>query len=186
MAADNLLVWMDLEMTGLNPDVDRILELAVIITDQDLNVVVEGPVWAVHQPPEVLAAMDEWCTRTHGESGLTARVEASRISEAQLEQELLAFLQQHVTQGSSPLCGNSIWQDRRFIAKYLPQVDTWLHYRLIDVSTLKELAKRWQPQLPAGFKKTGAHLALADIQESIAELRYYRQNWLLPQEPQGE
>ncbi|PPC74423.1 oligoribonuclease [Pokkaliibacter plantistimulans] len=180
MAADNRWVWMDLEMTGLNPEQDRILELAVLITDYDLNVVAEGPVWVVHQSDDVLNGMDEWCTRTHGESGLTERVRNSTLDEAGLQAALLEFLQSHVAAGSSPLCGNSIWQDRRFIARYLPEVDQYLHYRMIDVSTLKELAKRWQPEMLKGFRKLGSHQALTDIQESIAELRFYREHFLIP------
>ena len=172
------MVWIDLEMTGLDPDRDRIIEIATIITDSELNIVAVGPVLAVHQPPEVLAGMDEWNTRTHGETGLTERVKASSIDEAWAEAETLAFVQQYVPRNKSPLCGNSICQDRRFLYRYMPQLEQWLHYRNLDVSTLKELARRWVPALEAGFKKENTHRALDDIRESIAELKYYREEFL--------
>lgn len=174
----NALVWIDLEMTGLDPDRDRIIEIATVITDNHLNIVAEGPVLVIHQPPEVLAGMDEWNTRTHGETGLTERVKASSISESQAEAETLAFVQQHVPRNKSPLCGNSICQDRRFLYRYMPQLEQWLHYRNLDVSTIKELARRWVPSLEAGFKKDNTHRALDDIRESIAELQYYREQFL--------
>lgn len=175
--ADNLLVWIDMEMTGLDPDRDKVLELAVLVTDEQLNLVAEGPVVTVHQGDAVLAAMDEWCTRTHGESGLTARVKASPLSEAEAEAQVLAFLQQWVKPGSSPLCGNSIGQDRRFLVRHMPVLERFFHYRNLDVSTIKELCRRWKPELMAGFTKKGTHRALDDIQESIAELRYYRDHF---------
>lgn len=175
--AGDYLIWVDMEMTGLEPATDVILEVAVVITDGDLNLIAEGPALAVHQSDEVLAAMDEWCTRTHGESGLTARVKASRYSVADVEAEVLAFLAKHVPAGASPMCGNSIGQDRRFIRRYMPQLERYFHYRNLDVSTVKELCRRWRPELMAGFTKKGCHLALDDIYESIAELKYYREHF---------
>jgi oligoribonuclease len=168
------LIWMDLEMTGLNPDTDRILEMATLVTDKDLNVIAEGPSLIVHQSDAVLDAMDEWCTTHHGESGLTARVRASDVDEQTAEAETLAFLQQWVEPGQSPLCGNSIWQDRRFLIRYMPALEQYCHYRNIDVSTLKELARRWRPEVLEGVVKQGSHRALDDIKESIAELQHYR------------
>lgn len=167
------LVWMDLEMTGLDPETDVILELATIITDQDLNIVAEGPALVVHQPDHVLDAMNEWCKTHHGQSGLTRRVRESTLTLADAEAETLAFVQAHVGERVSPLCGNSIHQDRRFLVKYMPDLEAWLHYRNVDVSTVKELVSRWYPDLPKPAK-SGQHLALADIRESINELRYYR------------
>jgi oligoribonuclease len=164
---------MDLEMSGLDPDACRILEIATIVTNADLEILAEGPDLVVHQPDEVLAAMDEWCTKHHGESGLTDQVRASQVSLAEAEQRTLAFLQQHTERSASPLCGNSVWQDRRFIAKYMPQLDAFLHYRLVDVSTIKELARRWYPSAPPP-PKAESHRALDDIRESIAELGHYR------------
>ena len=172
------LVWMDLEMTGLDPERDAIIELATLITDAELNLVAQGPVIAVHQDEATLALMDDWNVRTHGESGLTERVRSSTISLAEAEATTLAFIEQHVPENSAPLCGNSIWQDRRFLARYMPTLEAYLHYRLIDVSTIKELARRWSPTVYAGFTKQGAHTALADIEESIAELRYYREHFI--------
>ena len=179
MAQDqNALVWLDMEMTGLSPDADRIIELAIVITDSNLEVVAEGPVWVVHQSDAVLGAMDEWNTLTHGRSGLTEKVKSSSLSENLVETAALEFLQLHVPKSSSPMCGNSICQDRRFMARYMPKLEEWFHYRNLDVSTLKELCKRWKPELAKGLKKHGRHEALADIYESIDELRYYRDNFL--------
>ncbi|WP_147692914.1 oligoribonuclease [Vogesella mureinivorans] len=172
------LIWLDMEMTGLNPDGDRIIEVAMIITDSQLNVVAESPVIAVHQSDSVLDAMDDWNKNTHGKSGLVARVKASAVSEAQAEQVLLDFLQLHVPAGKSPMCGNSICQDRRFMARWMPKLEDYFHYRNLDVSTLKELCKRWRPELAKGVVKKGKHEALADILESIEELRYYREHFL--------
>lgn len=169
------LIWLDMEMTGLNPDTDKVLEIAMIVTDKDLNVLAEGPVIAVHQPDAVLDGMDEWCTRTHTASGLVARVKASAYDLAAAQAECLAFMQQWVPQGTSPMCGNSIGQDRRFMVRYLPEAEAYFHYRNLDVSTLKELVRRWKPELLGEFKKQGTHLALDDIRESIAELRFYRE-----------
>jgi oligoribonuclease len=177
MALKENLVWVDLEMTGLNPDTDRIIEMAAIVTDADLNLIAEGPVIAVHQPDAVLSRMDEWCTRQHGQSGLTDRVRASTISEAEAEQRMLAFLLQYSEKGASPMCGNSIGQDRRFLWRHMPELEAFFHYRNLDVSTIKELAKRWKPGILDGFKKQGAHLALDDIRESIEELRHYRRHF---------
>jgi len=174
MAEGDRLVWIDLEMTGLDPEKERIIEMATIITDSELNVVAEGPVIAVHQPDSLLDAMDEWCTNTHGASGLTKRVKESTIDEVQAEQQTLEFLQQHLEAGKSPLCGNSIGQDRRFLVKYMPRLEGFFHYRNLDVSTIKELARRWRPDVLAGVKKQGSHLALDDIRDSISELRHYR------------
>lgn len=179
MAQDqNNLVWLDMEMTGLNPDTDRIIEIAMVVTNAQLEVVAEAPVIAVHQSDEVLNAMDEWNTRTHGRSGLIGRVRESTINEEQAEAQMLAFLQQYVPQGVSPMCGNTICQDRRFMARYMPRLEAWFHYRNLDVSTLKELAKRWRPDVVKGLKKHGRHEALADIIESIEELRHYRATFL--------
>lgn len=176
--SDVPLVWMDLEMTGLDPDRDAIIEMATLITDSALNVIAEGPVIAVHQSEETLGLMDDWNVRTHGESGLTERVRRSQVSEAEAEATTLAFIAEHVPARQAPLCGNSIWQDRRFLARYMPDLEQYLHYRLIDVSTLKELARRWKPEAYEGFQKQSAHTALADIRESIAELAHYREHFL--------
>ena len=170
------LIWIDLEMTGLDPETDVIIEMATIVTDTELNVLAEGPVIAVHQSDERLAAMDEWNTRTHGESGLTQRVRDSKISQAEAEAQTIAFLEKWVPKGKSPICGNSIGQDRRFLYKYMPALEAYFHYRYLDVSTLKILAERWAPGVKEGFVKTGTHQALDDIRESIAELKYYRQH----------
>jgi oligoribonuclease len=177
-ADDQNLIWIDLEMTGLSPERDRIIEIAVVVTDAQLSHRVEGPVFAVHQSDTVLAAMDAWNTGTHGRSGLTDRVKASTIGEAEAERSVIAFLQRHVGKGKSPMCGNSICQDRRFLAATMPALEAFFHYRNCDVSTLKELARRWKPEILAGFKKAQAHTALADIHESIDELLYYRQHFL--------
>jgi len=171
--ADNL-VWIDLEMTGLNPDSDRIIEIATVVTDAELNVVAEGPVFAIHQPEQILAGMDDWNRRTHGESGLVERVRRSATTAADAEEQTLAFLRQHADPGASPMCGNSIYQDRRFLAREMPTLEKFFHYRNLDVSTLKELARRWAPGVLAGVHKTSRHLALDDIRESIDELRHYR------------
>ncbi len=177
------LVWMDLEMTGLDPAVDVIIEIATLITDADLNVLAEGPVLAIHASDAQLAAMDDWNQRHHGESGLLTRVKNSPVSMAEAEAQTLAFLAQHTQPRSSPLCGNSIWQDRRFLTKYMPTLEAHLHYRMLDVSTVKELARRWRPDLLAGFTKKNAHLALDDIRESVAELAYYRTHFFQLQTP---
>jgi len=173
------LVWMDLEMTGLDPEVDTILEIATIVTDEHLNIVAEGPNLVVHQPDSVLEAMNQWCIEQHGRSGLTERVRASQISLAEAERLTLDFVRSHVPERSSPLCGNSIHQDRRFLVRYMPQLEAYLHYRNIDVSTLKELAGRWYPSLKAPAKR-GNHLALADILDSIEELKFYREKVFIP------
>ena len=172
------LIWLDLEMTGLNPEHDRIIEIATIVTDSNLNIVAEGPVFAIHQVDDLLNGMDEWNTKQHNGSGLVARVKESSVSEREAELQTIAFLQKYVPAGKSPLCGNSIWQDRRFLAKYMPELEQYCHYRMIDVSTLKELALRWTPEIYQGFKKESKHLALDDIRDSVQELRYYRQYFL--------
>ncbi|OAZ92624.1 oligoribonuclease [Halomonas sp. G11] len=175
---DDRLVWIDLEMTGLDPDKERIIEVATLVTDANLNVVAEGPVIAVKQPDSLLAQMDDWNQKTHGESGLVARVKASAVETAEAEQQTLDFLRQYVTPGSSPMCGNSIHQDRRFLEREMPALWAFFHYRNLDVSTVKELAKRWNPGALAGFKKQNVHLAMDDIKESIAELSHYRSTFL--------
>ncbi len=175
---NNTLIWLDMEMTGLDPDHDRIIEMAVILTDEKLEVLVEAPVIVVHQTDAILDGMDDWNRATHGKSGLIERVKASTVTEAQAEAQMLAFLREHVAERSSPMCGNSICQDRRFLARWMPQLEAWFHYRNLDVSSLKELARRWNPDLLRGLQKTGAHTALADIRESIAELRHYREHFL--------
>lgn len=176
-ASTERLVWIDLEMTGLDPDRDRIIEIATIVTDQQLNIIAEGPVLAVHQSAQQLALMDDWNVRTHTGSGLLQRVQQSDIDDAEAEQQTLAFLAEYVVPGSSPLCGNSIGQDRRFLVRYMPKLEAFMHYRNLDVSTVKQLAKYWAPTVAAGLKKQGAHTALADIRESIEELRYYREHF---------
>jgi oligoribonuclease len=177
-ASEHNLVWLDLEMTGLLPDSDRIIEIAVVVTDPQVTVRVEGPVFAVHQSDAVLDGMDNWNRGTHGKSGLTARVRASAIDEAAAEMQVIAFLKQYVPEGKSPMCGNSICQDRRFLARHMPRLEAYFHYRNVDVSTLKELARRWKPVALEGFKKAQAHTALADIHESIDEMLHYRQHLL--------
>ena len=175
MPADqNNLVWIDMEMTGLVPDADRIIEVALLVTDPQLNLIAEGPVLVVHQPDEVLEAMDSWNKGVHGKSGLIDKVKASRLDEAMVEARMLEFLAPHVPAGASPMCGNSICQDRRFLARSMPKLEAFFHYRNLDVSTLKELVKRWKPEVAKGLKKEGKHEALADILDSIEELKYYR------------
>ena len=177
--AENL-IWIDLEMTGLNPEVDVIIEIATIVTDKNLNILAQGPVLAIHQPDEILDAMDDWCKEHHGNSGLTARVQNSQISLQEAEKQTLEFVKEWVDEKQSPLCGNSIWQDRRFLTKYMPTLEAFFHYRCVDVSTFKELAARWCPQIKEGFNKESTHLALDDIIESIEELRYYREHFIRP------
>lgn len=179
IVSETHLVWVDMEMTGLNPDSDRVLEIATIVTDSELVTLAEGPVIAVHQPDSVLQGMDEWNTRHHGNSGLVDRVRASRHSEHDAAQLTIAFLQQWVPAGKSPMCGNTICQDRRFMARHMPELEAYFHYRNLDVSTLKILAQLWQPESANGFVKKGAHLALDDIRESIDELRHYRKTMLV-------
>ncbi|MBL8470978.1 MAG: oligoribonuclease [Rhodocyclaceae bacterium] len=179
MAQDqNNLVWVDMEMTGLVPERDRVIEIAVVVTDATLQVLAEGPVIAVHQDDATLAGMDEWNRNTHGRSGLTDRVRASTVDEAAASAQLLEFLNAWVPARTSPMCGNTICQDRRFMARWMPSLEDWFHYRNLDVSTLKELARRWRPDVARGVAKAGKHTALADIHESIAELRHYRDNFL--------
>jgi len=173
----NHLIWIDLEMTGLDTRNDVIIEIATVVTDSELNIVAEGPVIAIHQSEERLAGMDEWNARQHGQSGLVQRVRDSRIDEAEAERQTLAFLRQHVPAKASPMCGNSICQDRRFLARCMPDLEDYFHYRNLDVSTIKELAKRWVPDVYKGFSKESSHLALDDIKDSIAELRYYREHF---------
>jgi oligoribonuclease len=180
MAQDNKnLIWIDMEMTGLNPDTDRIIEAALVITDSQLNTVAEGPVLVVHQADAILSGMDKWNTSTHSKSGLIDKVKASKLNEAEVEAQMLAFLQCHVATGISPMCGNSICQDRRFMARWMPQLEEYFHYRNLDVSTFKELVKRWKPEIASGLKKEGKHEALADIYDSINELKYYREHFIV-------
>lgn len=179
MAQDpNNLIWLDMEMTGLDPDRDRVIEIALVATDSALNTLAESPVVVIHQHDAVLDAMDEWNRNTHGKSGLVDKVRASRTDEAAATDALLAFMREFVPERSSPMCGNSICQDRRFMARWLPGLEAYFHYRNLDVSTLKELARRWKPEVYKGVVKKGAHTALADIHESIEELRYYRDNFI--------
>ncbi len=178
MAGNSRLIWIDLEMTGLDPERDTILEIATIVTDNHLAVVAEGPVFAIAQPEEQLAAMNDWSRQHHGASGLLERVRMSGVSERQAEAATIKFLRSQAEKRSSPLCGNTIWQDRRFLARYMPELEGYFHYRNIDVSSIKELVRRWRPDLVAGFTKKNEHTALADIRESIAELRYYREHFL--------
>ncbi|MFZ6743950.1 oligoribonuclease [Undibacterium sp. JH2W] len=172
------LIWLDMEMTGLDPDTDRIIEVAVVVTDSQLNVLAEGPVFAIHQSDETLDKMDNWNKGTHGRSGLIDKVKASTVTETDAEAALIAFLKPYVPAGKSPMCGNTICQDRRFMARGMPKLEAFFHYRNLDVSTLKELCRRWKPELASGFKKHQKHTALADILESIEELKYYRQHFI--------
>lgn len=179
MAQDaNHLVWLDMEMTGLEPENERIIELAMVVTDSDLATIAESPVWVVHQSDAQLDAMDDWNKATHGRSGLIEKVRASTLDEAAVEAAALAFMQEYVPQRATPMCGNSIGQDRRFMVRYMPQLEAWFHYRNLDVSTLKELCRRWKPEVAKGFVKKADHTALADIRESIAELKYYREHFI--------
>jgi len=172
------LIWIDLEMTGLEPKTDVIIEIATIVTDKNLNILAEGPMLAIHQSDETLAGMDEWCTTQHGQSGLTQRVKDSTLNEADAEKQTIEFLQQWVPAGASPMCGNSICQDRRFLANDMTGLEAFFHYRNLDVSTLKELARRWSPEVYNGFQKESSHLAMDDIKDSIAEMLYYRESML--------
>ena len=169
------LIWIDLEMTGLDTNNDYIIEIATIVTDADLNVLAEGPMIAIHQSDEILDAMDEWNTRQHGGSGLVDRIKATRVTEAEAEQQTLEFLKEHVPAGVSPMCGNSICQDRRFMARIMPELEAFFHYRNLDVSSLKELARRWAPKVEKAFKKKSSHLAMDDVKDSIRELQHYRE-----------
>lgn len=178
MLADTNLIWIDLEMTGLDPLNDKIIEIATIVTDADLNVLAEGPSVVIHQADDVMAGMNEWCIKQHGKSGLTKRVQQSQRSEREAELQTLEFLRQYVPEGASPICGNSICQDRRFLATGMPELEAFFHYRNLDVSTLKELARRWKPEVLKGFRKKGSHLAMDDIKDSIAELQHYRQHFI--------
>jgi oligoribonuclease len=179
MAQDqNNLAWLDMEMTGLNPESDRVIEMALVITDSALNTIAEAPVLVLHQADAVLDAMDDWNKNTHARSGLIEKVKASRLAEGEAERRMLDFVQQYIPSGVSPMCGNSICQDRRFLARWMPKLEDWFHYRNLDVSTLKELVRRWRPDLAKGLSKQGKHEALADIYESIDELKFYRDNFL--------
>jgi oligoribonuclease len=175
---ENRLLWVDMEMSGLSPDTDRVLELAMVVTDAELNIVAEGPVIAIHQDDSVLDGMDSWNRLTHARSGLTTRVRESRVDEAQAEQQMLDWVARYLPAGRSPMCGNSICQDRRFMARWMPRLEAFFHYRNLDVSTLKELARRWKPDVYRTFEKKSRHEALADVYESIEELKHYRARWL--------
>ncbi|OOF20203.1 oligoribonuclease [Salinivibrio sp. MA427] len=176
--SENNLIWIDLEMTGLDPNTHKIIEIATIVTDAQLNILAEGPVLAIHQPQSELDKMDDWCTQTHTQSGLVARVQQSQVSEQAAIEQTIAFLSQWVPAGASPICGNSVGQDRRFLYRHMPVLERYFHYRTVDVSTLKELTRRWQPEILNAFSKKGTHLALDDIRESIAELQFYRERIL--------
>jgi oligoribonuclease len=179
MAQDNNnLIWIDLEMSGLQPDTDRILEMAVVITDAELNQLAESPVFVVHQSDEVLSGMDAWNKGTHGKSGLIDKVKVSTLTEGDAEAQMIEFLKQYVPANKSPMCGNSICQDRRFMVRYMPKLEAYFHYRNLDVSVFKELARRWKPKIYDGFKKASNHTALADVHESIDELKYYREHFI--------
>lgn len=180
MADPGVLVWIDMEMTGLDPDVDAVLEIASLVTDNDLMIIAEGPVLAIHQPDSVLAGMDAWNVEHHTASGLVDRVRRSPVSVVEAEALTLGFVQRHTGEHASPLCGNTVWQDRRFLKRHMPTLEDWLHYRIVDVSTVKELARRWKPALAEGFKKRNTHRALDDIRESVAELKYYRKVFFAP------
>ena len=186
--SDQNLVWLDCEMTGLDPDKERLIEIAIIVTGPQLTPRIEGPVLVIHQSDELLNAMDNWNKGTHGRSGLIDKVKASTVSETQAEAELLAFIKRYVPKGATPMCGNTISQDRRFLVKYMPKLEGWFHYRNLDVSTLKELAKRWRPEVYSAFKKQQKHTALADVHESIDELEHYRTHFLqaTPASPSSE
>lgn len=171
------LVWMDLEMTGLDPEIERIIEIATIVTDSQLNTIAEGPVLTIKQPQALFDAMDDWNKTHHSASGLLDRIRADGVTELEAEALTLAFLEQHVGEGESPLCGNTIWQDRRFLSRYMPNLEKYLHYRMVDVSSVKELAKRWRPDIASSFAKKNEHTALADIRESIGELKHYREHF---------
>ena len=176
MKHEDNLIWIDLEMTGLVPEKDVIIEIATLVTDAQLNVLAEGPVLAVHQSDAILDGMDEWNTRQHGKSGLTQRVRDSKIDSMEAERQTIAFLEQYVPKGKSPICGNSICQDRRFLARHMPKLEAYFHYRNLDVSTIKELTRRWAPEVMKGYQKDSKHLAMDDIKDSIEELKYYRAN----------
>ena len=176
----NNLIWIDLEMTGLSPEKERIIEIATIVTDSQLNTIAEGPVFAIHQSDELLSEMDGWNTKQHNSSGLVTRVKESTVTEAEAEAATLAFLSQYVPAGKSPMCGNTVYQDRRFLYRYMPNLEKFFHYRLLDVSTLKELSLRWAPRIYSGLQKESRHLALDDIRESIEELKYYREKLFNP------
>ncbi|MCK4586457.1 MAG: oligoribonuclease [Gammaproteobacteria bacterium] len=175
---DKNLIWIDLEMTGLDTQLDEIIEIATIVTDSELNILAEGPMLAIHQSDEIMGGMDEWNTKQHGGSGLTKRVAESSMNEAEAEKQTIAFLEQYVSKGKSPMCGNSICQDRRFLARCMPELEAFFHYRNLDVSSLKELAVRWSPKITKGFVKNSSHLALDDTRDSINELIYYREHFI--------